>query len=222
MIFRNCLIVICHIMFYSIYGGVDDYQTRLMELKSKFDSIKDYNCLFESFSSNEEKSEAVTFRYFYKKPKSVRMEIIEGSYSGTILLYEGKNVRVKPGVFLIGWFTFNYSPDHKYVCDYRGNGLHNSDWGYFIQEHINLLELTTAKLTGEETLDGRKVLVYELLSKDPSKSRDIAKEKIWIDKDQNLLIRYRQYDSSGRLIQSGYYKDIKIDSGINNSVFTNF
>lgn len=207
----------------SAFCNENDYQARLMKMKSKFDSIKDYSCIFEAFSSNGEKSASVTFKYFFRKPKSVRMEILKGKYSGTTLLLQKDNtVRVKPGIFIIGLFTFTYPADHPYVCDYRGNGLYNSDWGYFIQEHIKLLDLTTVRLAGEEDLDGRKVLVYELVSKDPSKSRSVAKETIWIDKDQDLLIKYRQYDSSGQLIQSGYYKNIKINSGLKASIFTDF
>lgn len=191
-------------------------------MKSKFDSIKDYSCIFESFSGNGEKSANVNFRYYYTKPGLVRMEILDGKYSGTILLYKDNSVRVKPGIFFLGLFSFTYPPDHRYVCDYRGNGLHNSDWGYFIKEHIKLISLTESSLKGEETMNGRKVLMYELLSKDPSKSRSVAKEQIWIDKEQNLLIRYRQYNASGSLIQAGNYKDIKINTGISSTVFTDF
>ncbi|MGE5430486.1 MAG: LolA family protein [Syntrophomonadaceae bacterium] len=217
------ILLVCILFGNSAFCNDDDYQARLMKMKSKFESIKDYSCIFESYSANGEKSASVTFKYYFQKPKLVRMEIIKGKYSGTTLLLQKDNtVRVKLGIFIVGLFTFTYPAEHRYVCDYRGNGLHNSDWGYFIQEHIKLLDLTTVRLTGEETLDGRKVLVYELISKDPARSRSVAKENIWIDKDQDLLIKYRQYDSSGVLIQSGYYKNIKINSGLNTSVFTDF
>ncbi|HEX2865563.1 MAG TPA: outer membrane lipoprotein-sorting protein [Ignavibacteriales bacterium] len=221
---HTCLVLLVLIFSGSCASGSEnDYEARLMKMKSKFDSIKDYSCTFESYSSNGEKSASVTFKYFFRKPKSVRMEILKGKYSGTTLLLQKDNtVRVKVGMIIVGLFTFTYPADHRYVCDYRGNGLHNSDFGYFIEEHIKLLGLTSVRLAGEEELDGRKVLVYELLSKDLSKSRAVAKETIWIDKDQDLLIKYRQYDSSGQLIQSGYYKNIKINSGLSTSVFTDF
>ncbi|MGE5621193.1 MAG: LolA family protein [archaeon] len=218
------LVLLCCLIFAGNLSGSDnEYEKRLMRLKARFEAIKDYSCIFESYSNNGEKSASVNFRYFFRKPKSVRMEILKGKYSGTVLLMNNdNNVRVKPGIFILGLFTFNYPPEHRYVCDYRGNGLHNSDWGYFIDEHIKLLHLTTIVSAGEETLDGRKVILYELRSMDPPKSRSVAKEQIWIDKEQDLLIKYRQYDASGALIQAGFYKDIKINTGLSRSVFTDF
>lgn len=217
------ILIVCLLLGNCAFCNENDYQARLMKMKLKFESIKDYSCIFESYSSNGEKSASVTFKYYFRKPKSVRMEILKGKYSGTTLLLQQDNtVRVKVGIIIVGLFTFNYPAEHRYVCDYRGNGLHNSDWGYFIQEHIKLLDLTTVILAGEENLDGRKVLVYELTSKDPAKSRSVAKETIWIDKDHDLLIKYRQYDSAGQLIQFGYYKNIKLNSGLDTSVFTDF
>lgn len=192
-------------------------------MKAAFDRINDYSCRFESFSRLGEKSTSVNFKYFFSKPKLVRMEILTGKYSGTILLYQGGDeVRLKVSNMILGLFTFTFSPDHRYVCDVRGNGVHNSDWGYFINEHIKMLDLTESRLIGEEELDKRNALVYELLSKDPSQSRSIAKEVIWIDKSQNILIKYMQYDKEGTLLQSGYYKDIMVNRGLKPQLFTEF
>lgn len=217
-----CFLLLVFSMYKNIYGDDKGYQNRLKEMKASFERINDYSCTFESFSSNGEKSQSVSFNYFFKKPANVRMEVLTGKYSGTILLYQGEEVKLKLTNIVLGLFTFSFLPDHRYVCDLRGNGLHNSDWGFFITEHFKMKDITESRFLGEEILDKRDVVVYELISKDPSRSRFVAKEHLWIDKEMNIIIKYMQYDVNGRLIQSGFYKHISLNKGLKQEVFTSF
>ncbi len=148
------------------------------------------------------------------------MEALTGKYEGTVLLYAGTDVRVKLGHGILSWFTFTYEPSHRYVCDVRGNGVHQSSWVYYIDEHLLMKPLTKARFAGVETAGGRNALKFELASIDPARTRSIASEQIWVDAQQFVLLQYKQFDASGTLIQSGTYRDIVIDNEVNDSLFT--
>lgn len=185
-------------------------------------ALRTYTCRFTSFSRGPEKTDQATFSYYFKKPNWVRMEALSGKNEGSILLYSGKDVRVKPGHGILSWFSYSFAPTHKYVCDARGNGVLQSSWGYYINEHLEMKHLTRSAFQSVETLDGRKALHFLLTSDDPQKTKSIAREDLWIDAREFLLIQYKQYDTTGTMIQSGFYQDCVIDSELNDRLFTEF
>lgn len=198
------------------------YDESLRRMQASFEALRNYRCTFVSFAADSDKSEEVTYGYFYKKPSSVRMEVQSGRFEGTVLLYTGTDVRLKLGYGILSWFSFAFERTDKIVCDLRGNGVHQSDWGWFIQQHIHMLPMTKSELCGVDTIDGRRALQYELHSQQPEQTHSIASEHIWIDDQRGWLLRYKQYDRAGKLIQAGYYSDIVVDGGFSDSLFTQF
>jgi len=198
------------------------YEESLLRIQSRYQTLQNYQCTFISYACNVEKSEEITYRYFFKKPGSVRMEVRTGSYEGAVLLYAGSNVRVKIGHGILSWFSFSFDPANKIVCDLRGNGLHQSDWGWYIEQHVHMMPLTLSRFIGIDTIEGKRSLKYELVSKDPGQTRSIVTEQLWIDAQQDILLQYKQYDNTGKLIQSGLYQDIVFDVGMNDNLFTEF
>lgn len=196
------------------------YEEALAKMQSREQALRTYTCLFTSFARGPEKSEEVVYTYFFKKPSSVRMETRSGKYEGTVLLYTGGDVRVRPGHGIFSWFTFSFEPTHKYIVDPRGNGVHQSTWRWYIDQHILLLPLTRSRQMGVDTVNERRALMYELTSEDPEKSRSVATERVWIDAQDFVLLRYEQYDRDGVLLQSGSYHDIVLDSELNDTLFT--
>ncbi len=186
------------------------------------ESVNDYRCTFVSFASDSEKSEQVAYGYYFKKPASVRMEVRTGDYEGTVLLYRGTDVRVKLGHGILSWFSFSFDRTSRIVRDLRGNGIHESDWGWFVEQHLQMLPLTGNTYVGIDTINGRPTVSYKLTSVDPEKTRWVAVEYVWIDREDNTLVQYKQYDRSGRLIQSGLYQDVVLNPNLDDSVFTEF
>lgn len=196
------------------------YDEALVKMQARSRALRAYSCTFVSYACAAEKKQDVTYNYYFKKPGSVRMEAVTGKYEGTVLLYTGGEVRVKLGHGILSWFTFSYEPSHRYVCDARGNGIHQSSWLYFIDEHLRMRPSTRARYAGSEVIGGTKVLRYDLSSIDPAKTRSIASEQIWIDARDFVLVQYKQFDASGTLVQSGRYQDIVIDPDLGDTLFT--
>jgi outer membrane lipoprotein-sorting protein len=108
------------------------------------------------------------------------------------------------------------------VCDLRGYGLHQSDWGWYIDQHLENMKLFNGKITGEEVVNGRETIVCELVSKNPVETSSIAKEKVWVDKELAVPLKYLQYDSTGKLILSSMFSNIQLNCQLKNILFTEF
>jgi outer membrane lipoprotein-sorting protein len=198
------------------------YDEALAKMRDTEHAIRTYRCTFVSFARGPERIDNTTFKYYFKNPGWVRMEALTGKIEGTVLLYTGGDVRVKPGHGVFSFFSYSFSPAHKWVCDARGNGLPQSSWGYYIDQHMLMKPLTRSKFMGFDTVGAKRALRYELASTDPAQTRSIAAEQLWIDAQTFLLLQYRQFDSNGTLIQSGLYQDCVLDSDLPDSLFTEF
>jgi len=212
------------ILFFSetIFSVEENFESVLFKLKQQFDNINNYLCTIESYTSKKDKSEFLVLKYFFSKPKSVRIEIISGKNKGTILLLNQNKVRVKPGNRIFSVLTLTFNPDDKKVCDIRGRGVHESDWGWFIDKHIGNLEYFDSKYLYDETVEGISTMVYELHSKDINKTEEVNRETIWIDKERYIIIKYIQYDKDEKIIQASSYKNIALNQELDEKIFTSF
>lgn len=204
--------------------GEKDYNYRddLFKMKERCEKIKTYRCLFEQFTARGEKTKEVVCDYFFKAPGMVRMEILKGKHKGTIMLYKPHKVRLKLGRTLLSLFTFSFKPEHAWVTDLMGYGMHQSHWVWYIDQHIQTIELAEAKFSGEERAAGRDTIKYTIISKDPQKTKGIAKEILWIDKQEFFPLKYVQYDKKGKIMMSVLHKNIKLNLALDNELFEKF
>lgn len=225
-IFRRAILLLIPILilFIPAYPGSSDisYPDILNRMKDRFEKIETYQCFFQVFTAKGKKTKTVTAHYFFKKPKWIRMELLEGSQGGTIALYKPHSVRLKPGKGLLSIFHFKLEPENEMLVDLRGYGIHETDWGYYIDQHLQRLQMTSSQFAGEENVEGRQTLVFELLSRNPERSNDVAKEILWVDKDELIPLKYIHYDTSGMLILSAQFKDIKINVEFEDWLFDRF
>jgi outer membrane lipoprotein-sorting protein len=201
-----------------------DYGKLFQKMQKQVDKIDDYQCTFESFSANDVKTKSITYKYYFKKPKSVRMEIQTGEQKGVVLVYTltQNKVKVRLNNPALAMIPVILDPTNKDVCDLRGYGLHQSDWGWYIDQHLKNMKLFNGKITGEEVVNGRKTIVCELVSRNPGETSSIAKEKVWIDKELTVPLKYLQYDSTGKLILSSMFSNIQLNRQLKNKLFTEF
>ncbi len=218
------ILVIVFILFVPAWTqqNQDNYRDILFKMKERFKEIKTYRCIYEMFTTKGEKSEKVVCGYFFKSPKMVRMEIREGKYKGTVMLYRPHKVRLKLGRGILSLFSFRFKPSHKWVTNLRGYGLHQSDWGWYINQHIKMLELTTGIFSGEEIAAGRDTIKYKLISREPVKTKDVAQEIVWLDKKELFPVKYVQYNREGKILMSALYKDIHLNVKLDNKLFKKF
>jgi outer membrane lipoprotein-sorting protein len=204
----------------------------LAGMKKHWSETKDYQCRFETESSNGETSREVVLAYFYRRPAQIRMEVLEGPYAESLLLYNRavapRQVRVRAGNPLVAFlqrmlYGEFFAVDHEWMVDLRGNGIHESDWTHFIAEHEKYLRLgATSCFLGEEILNGRKSFRYRLISKDPEKTTSIKEEEVWVDAETYFPVKYFQYGSDGRLLRKAVTTELRFNEGLSERLFLEF
>jgi outer membrane lipoprotein-sorting protein len=203
----------------------------LAGMKEKMAATIDYQCRFETQSSNGDETRDVVLNYFYRRPARIRMEVLEGPYSGSLLIYNGEmdagKVRVLAGNRLVAFlqrmiYGEYFAVDHEWVVDLRGNGIHESDWPHFIRSHEAYLSMGTSRFVREEILDGRVAYVYRLVSDAPEKTMAVKSEDLWVDAETFFPVRYFQYDDTGRLIRRAIVTELRFNTGISERLFSEF
>jgi outer membrane lipoprotein-sorting protein len=205
-------------------GADSGFKAHFDRLCRQFEQLRDYQCLYESTSSKGERTENFLYKLFFSKPKSVRMEIVQGRSRGTILLLDPvrNKVRLRIGSGLLTSLVLTMSPDNKRVVDLNGHGIDHADWGWFLDQHRERLDYFDSSSLGEETIDGRMARVFELVSKDTVQTRSIGREKIWIDPEWDVIVRYQIFDPRGNLIQAGVFSRIVLNPGLDKNLFVKF
>lgn len=212
-------------------AGAPGFATVLAGMKAKMTATNDYHCRLETRSANGNETRDVVLAYFYRRPARIRMEVLEGPYSGSLLIYNGETdagkVRVLAGNRLVAFlqrmlYGEYFAVDHEWVVDLRGNGIHESHWPHFIKTHEAYLNKGTSRFVREEMMDGRVVYVYRLVSDSPEETMAVKREDLWVDAESFFPVRYLQYDEAGRLIRKAVTKELRFNTGINERLFMEF
>ncbi|MBU0728940.1 MAG: outer membrane lipoprotein-sorting protein [Proteobacteria bacterium] len=192
-------------------------------MRQRHESIRDYQCIYHSYTARGSKIRDQKFKYYFKKQKLIRMELLTGMYGGAVLIHNPEKhpgkIRVQAGnpLVLMLQKTFlgeYFDLDSEWVTDLRGNGIHESDWGWYIEIHRRLLSSGSGRYVGEKQLNGVSVLFYELFSEDPEKTFSVKREEVWIDPVSYFPVKYIQYDKDGVIIRQAITEDLAFDTGV--------
>jgi outer membrane lipoprotein-sorting protein len=200
--------------------GVGLGDSLLTALQKRFDHLAGYSAVYETYVTNGVKTDSPAYWYSFKKPGWVRLEVLDGKYRGAILRYDGEDVHVKAGRGFFSWLPeFTFACTHPWVCDRRGNGVPQSHWGHLIAEHKKYLPLFTVVREGDAEAAGRRTARYQLISRDPGQTRGLAREELWIDPRDSIVVRFIHYDREGHVLQSGLFREIRLDPLLPDSLF---
>ena len=209
----------------------DFYTHTLMLMEAKFETIRDYRCLYRAYSAANGKSTDVSFEYFFMKPKKIRMETVNGKYPGTVLLYDAEQkpekVKVRVGSPFLALMQKAIYGDYfhhrdKRVTDLGGFGVLESDWGWFIDIHRRMDRYGRTDVKKMVEFNGRPALYYRLISTDPEQTMSIASEEIWIDPASYVPLKFVEYDRHGNVIRKGEYQNMAVDVGLTDDLFNDF
>ena len=226
------LILVFWVLLSSPMAAFGDFYTdTLPQMQAKFDSITDYRCLYKAFSAANGKTTDISFRYYFLKPKQIRMETLTGKYPGTVLLYNPQKkpdkVKVRVGNPVIAvmqraiYGDYFHHRDRK-VTDLGGFGVLESDWGWFIDIHREMAQFGRTEVKKEVLFEGKPALYYCLVSTNPERTLSVAKEELWIDKATYAPMKFIEYDRHGTVIRKVEYKDMVVDVGLKGELFTHF
>ncbi len=105
-----------------------------------------------------------------------------------------------------------YSPSTDRTIMISGHMLRQSVMGSDLSyedmmEDHRLENLYTAKVSGEDTLDGRPCWVLDLTAK----KEDVSyyTRKVWVDKDRYIMLKENRYAKSGKLLKTTDIRDVE-------------
>jgi outer membrane lipoprotein-sorting protein len=212
-------------------GQTISFVSILNKMRNRLEQTTDYQCRFRTYSTDGTKSREVLLAYYYRNPHQIRMEVLEGPYPGSILIYnrriQPEQVRVIAGnrftAFLQRMIYGEFFPlTDKWVLDLRGNGIHESDWLNFINEHERYLKFGSSRFIGEERLNGRKSYRFRLVSNHPEKTLSIKKEDVWVDAESYFPVQFIQYDPQGALARKTTITELRFNTGLDERLFVEF
>jgi outer membrane lipoprotein-sorting protein len=214
-----------------VYSQSPDFVSILEKMRKQITHVIDYQCRFRTFSTDGTKSREVLLAYYYRNPSQIRMEVLEGPNPGSILIYnrqvQPEQVRVIAGnkftAFVQRMFYGEFfALTNKWVLDLRGNGIHESDWLNFIDEHEKYLKIGSSRFIGEETLNGRKTYLFKLVSNNPDETMSIKEEDVWVDAQTYFPVQFFQYDTDGRLARRATITELQFNTGLDARLFVEF
>lgn len=107
------------------------------------------------------------------------------------------------------WMRF---PDAENTVKISGHMLRESmmgsDFSYEdAMENEELLKKYSAKVLGNETINGRECYLLELTAKE--KNITYAKRKLWIDKENFVVLKFQLFSLSGKLLKEAIMENVK-------------
>ena len=95
-----------------------------------------------------------------------------------------------------------------------------SDWGWFIEIHREMARFGRTEAKKDVIFEGQPALYYLLVSANPEKTLQVAREELWIDKATYAPLKFTEYDRHGTVIREVEYKNMAVDVGLEESLFS--
>jgi outer membrane lipoprotein-sorting protein len=105
-----------------------------------------------------------------------------------------------------------YSPSTDRIIQISGHMLRQSVMGSDLSyedmmDDRKLMDVYTAKVTGNETIDGRNTYILELVAKVEDAS--YHSQKIWVDMQRYVPLKQEMYAKSGQLLKRTLLSDVR-------------
>jgi outer membrane lipoprotein-sorting protein len=190
-------------------------QEVVSNLDKTFQGIDDYACLADAHYRKGYLREDKIYKIYFKKPHMVRIEVREGSGSGSVaVLTKEKKVKGHRGGWL-SWLILHPDIDSPLVKTIRGHRLDQSHFGNMI-EKLKLAvenESVSARLG---SLDGSEYYVLEVNREVPSDG--VTRGIVYIHPKRWLIKKILEYEGDVEVVNVTY-SEISTNVGLSDSIF---
>jgi len=177
-------------------------------MEAKQESIEDFSATMVMTSSFAGETENTHAKIMTKTPDKTRSEFIEpAEFAGTVMVRNGSTM----------WM---YDPVKNQVTKMElpdmGDEPFEMDYTSIVKD---LMDENDISYKGTENVGGRSAYVIEATPKDESKRKFISKTRVWIDRENWMMIGTEMYDADGNPMVKVEYRDITFNTGIPDSEF---
>lgn len=200
------------------YGQTPTPESLLNNLKTKWNSIQDYQTKMRSRNRLGAQTDEKKFIFSFKKPHMVRTEVIEGDKKGSVLTRDAAGtIHGKKGGVL-GIVSITLDEDDERVANLRGRKFYLADWGSVIKEYYEAAKKGwKLSLRPDEKFNGVDCHVLQAEGTDPRSA--VTLDVIWIDKATSLILCRKQYEGQ-TLVNEVVWWEFKLNLGLDDSLFT--
>ncbi len=192
----------------------------LEHIQTKWQTLSDYTCVLETYTKKGEKEQLSTIEQKFRKPKWIRMQILDGDGKGSVGVYNpfDKKVRgCKTGILKFIVLTLDLSDSR--VSSLRGQRIDEGDCLTLIERletyHIRG-ELTRVERT---TYGGKPAYLFKAEVQDSMGLWGAQKENVWLNAETYFPLRSEQRLGDGTIVHYSTYRDIEINSGLTEDDF---
>ncbi|GEM_PF-2776783 len=198
--------------------------------RASYEKVEDYTAKLHKEERNENgkwHKEIIDFKF--KKPFALRMKWLQGSDREAAFV-EGKynnKIAVRPGG-LIGIIIpkVHLDPDSNMAKDDAGHTIREAGLGYMMEEIVKVTEDAHGKgdlglkLLNTEKKNGGSGNILKVERTLPGgKGYKTEKLIIYVDEELGLPVGVERYDAKGKVFGKYYYRDLKVNQGLKDSVF---
>jgi outer membrane lipoprotein-sorting protein len=213
MCFLVILIAAAGVPLYAESLTAHDY---LHAIKARYDLIEDYQCRMHEFSIGGGRREERIINYYFKKPKLIRMDILDGNKAfdkGSVGVYTGGNKVTGHRGGIMKEIILSVRKNSALATSVRGETIDQSDMLTVIERMEYLLA------NGEVSLVEKHAHIeFEFFPFDPSQNEGISRDVVWIDSETMLIIRNERYEEE-KLVQQVTWKNHIINAGLPTELF---
>jgi len=212
-------VVVSAFMFIGCFASAEtvSFEKILEIITSRYETISDYQCRLNEWSSRGKKVEDRVINFYFKKPRNIRMDILKGNKpfdTGSSGVYNGGNTVVGHKGGILAPVALKVSKHDALATTIRGLTFDQSD----LQETVEILQfhMKNSSVTVRELKDG----VYEVtcIPPDPAKNDGMAKDIIWIDTKTALPVFNERYEGN-TVVQRARWTNFIIDAGLPEELF---
>ncbi len=190
----------------------------VQRMESAFKTLEDYTCEVDQiFYVNGVEEERCRFKFFFKKPKKIRVDF-SSPYPSLTIVYIGSDpeATVVPFRFFPA-LKFRLSVTDPRIKTKAGQRIHQTDMGYFIEFLSRNLE-KVKQGDGSYQEDGEKVR-FVLRAMDYIEGKRLEAYQITLSKKVWLPIRIERYSLEGQPLEVTDIRNYVMDSHLQDRLF---
>ncbi len=185
-------------------------------LQSQWLGLHEYSVTIMAHEVMGDQSDEHELFYEFQKPDHARLDVVNGTKSGSVILWNGGD-RVTAYRRNLSFFKIHGGVRDHDLTSLRGNGILNPNMGDVLacygDHRSDLREREGPEIDGEATDEIALPYAGVTCPDDPESDRDVTLDELDISKKTGLVVMRKRY-AGDTVVERWELKDYRIDSGL--------
>lgn len=192
-------------------------ESALSAFSAAVDLLQDYAATIAVHEVEGRRTQDRVVRYLYKKPTTVKVEVIRGAGRGGVALWRGGDaVRGHQGGFL-SMIRLTVGLHDPRAVSLRGDTIDSAYFGSAL-EHFKTTPGTIEEEPGPE-IEGVPTEEIVLKAADPKTNRGVSKDVLYLSRQTHLPVERKRYEGD-LLVKSEFFSNVRVNAGLSDKDFS--